>query len=94
MTKYQQYFRQMIVENPELFSEFGRIHDAYKKDSSLQGKYNEVGAKVSEVIRDWEKRLCLYSEKGTNAKYSANLAEKFWQEVRNKYSHIDLVGCE
>lgn len=94
MTKYQKYFQQMINENKAVFAEFDKIHEAFKSDDSLQAKFNELGEPVVAIIRDWERRLCLFSEKGMNAKFSANLAEKFWAVVRERYSHIDLVGCE
>lgn len=94
MTKYQKYFQQMLNENKELFARFTEIHEAFKHDDTLQPKFNEIGLPALAVIQEWEKRLCSYSEKGANAKYSANLAEKFWSVVRAKFSHIDLVGCE
>lgn len=84
----------MLAEHQDLFDRFEPVHEAFKSDDTLQGQLNEVGRPVVEVIREWEKRLCLYSEKGANARYSAALAEKFWQVVRQRYSHIDLVGCE
>ena len=84
----------MLDENSALFTEFEKVHDAYKLDEKLQQEFNVIGEKAKEVIQEWEKRLCSYSEKGNMGKYSTNLAEKFWQEVRGKFSHIDLVGCE
>lgn len=95
VTKYQKYFQQMLDSERDLFAKFEQIHEQFKKDEpKYQAEFNEIGAKVMEVIQEWEKRLCQFSEKGVNAKYSANLAEKFWEEVRDRYSHIDLVGCE
>jgi hypothetical protein len=85
----------MFKENQNLFEQFSKIHDLYKQDDSKhQKEFNDVGTKVLEVIREWEKRLCLYSEKGSNAVYSKNLSEKFWSEIRQVFTHIDLVGCE
>ena len=85
----------MLDSQPKLFSEFAQVHEAYKQnETKYQQKFNDIGARVLALIQEWEKRLCLYSEKGTNAKYSANLAEKFWAEIRARFSHIDLIGCE
>jgi hypothetical protein len=85
----------MFKENQTLFDEFTKIHDLYKTDDSkYQKEFNQIGEKVTEVIREWERRLCQYSEKGNNAVYSKNLSEKFWAEIRSVFTHIDLVGCE
>ena len=95
MTKYQIYYQQMIDQNSDLFNEFMDLHDKYSKDSKAwQVKYNAVGEKIVEVIRDWERKLCRESERGQFGKFSANLAEKFWTLVRNDFPKIDFVGVK
>ncbi len=95
MTKYKKYFQEMMDQNAELFKEFLPIHDGYKTDRKKWSKqFHEKGGQVVEVIRDWERRLCSGMERGNNAVYSSKLAEKFWGEVKELYSHIELVGVK
>lgn len=95
MTKYQQYFERMISLNKELFDNFKILHDQYAFNSDgLQEKFNLEGEKVLIVIRDWENKLCLQSEKGGYGHYTSSLAEKFWGEVRKQFPAIDNVGLK
>ncbi len=85
----------MSDQNAELFARFEPIHQGYKTDRKAWSKqFHEVGKEVVEVIREWEHRLCNGMERGHNAVYSAKLAEKFWGEVKLRFSHIELVGVK
>lgn len=93
MTKHELYYQKMIDENPDLFADFQDIHDNYVLNpQTWQLKFNEAGAGVVAVIRDWEKRLCRESEGGQFGKFSAQLADKFWNLVRKDFTKIDFVG--
>jgi len=93
MTKHEQYYMQMVDENMELFGQFQDIHDKYVLDpASWQIKYNAIGEKIVEIIREWDRRLCSHSERGVYSKYSAQLADKFWTLVRKDFPKIDFVG--
>lgn len=95
MTKYKQYFREMVDANAQLFAEFQHIHDNYKLDrKSWSQQFHAEGKKVVEVIREWEHKLCSGMERSNNAVYSSKLAEKFWSEVKQMFSHIELVGVK
>lgn len=95
MTKFKQYFQQMVDQESELFSKFKVIHDGYVEDRKTYSKdFHEVGKQVIEVIHTWEQKLCCGMERGKNAVYSDKLADKFWAEVKTLYSHIDLVGVK
>ena len=95
MPKFRDYFRQMLEENEELFSEFALIHRAYETDKSKnQNEFNKQGVIIVELVREWEGKLCGFSEKGEYAKYSKNLAEKFQGEVKTIFPLIDFVGVE
>jgi len=95
MTKYKQYFQQMVDENAALFAEFQPIHDGYKVDRKKWSKqFHSVGQQVVDIVHDYEQRLCAGMERGANAVYSQKLSEKFWAEVKNMYSHIELVGVK
>jgi hypothetical protein len=95
MPKYKQLFQQMVDENQELFTAFRSIHDGYKQDRkkwSLQ--FHGEGKKIVEIIHDWEHKLCAGMERGNNAVYSSKLSEKFWLQVKELFSHIELVGVK
>lgn len=93
MTKYKQYFQDMLEQNQELFSSFKTIHDHYGQDpKTWQEKFNDEGYKVHEKIRRYENLLCGKSESGKYGKFSTNLSEKFWAEVRIHFPHIDKIG--
>lgn len=93
MTKYRKYFEMMLSENKELFAQFKKLHDYYAANPSrYQLAYNIEGAKVVDVIREYERRLCGHSEKGQYSKFSANLADKFWEQIRKQFPRIDFVG--
>lgn len=95
MTKFKQYYQRMSDENTQLFATFQPIHDGYKTDrKTWSTQFHSQGLKVVEVIRDWEHRLCASMERGQNAVYSSKLAEKFWSEVKKRFSHIELVGVK
>lgn len=94
-TKYQKYFQEMFDAHEHVFLEFQPIHDGYKVDRKKWSKqFHEKGKVIVEIIRDWEQRLCSGMERGQNAVYSARLSEKFWQEVKKMFSHIELVGVK
>lgn len=95
MTKYKQYFQQMVDENQELFAKFQPIHDGYKQDRKQWSKeFHSVGQEVVDVVHDWEQKLCSGMERGNNAVFSSKVSEKFWSEVKKLYSHIELVGVK
>ena len=95
MTKYKQYFQQMLSANQALFDDFKKIHDLFAADQkTYSAEFNEKGEIIMEIVRDWEKRLCARMEGGKNGVYSANLSEKFQAEVKKVYPKIDLVGVK
>ena len=90
--KYKQYYQNMIAQNEEAFHSFKLVHDGYVSGKVEQETYNQKGMKVVDLIRDWDRRLCSAMGKGAFSTYSQKLSEKFWDEVRKDYSHIDKVG--
>lgn len=94
-TKYKEYFELMLKNNREVFEEFRQVHDKYALDpEEHQEKYNEAGGKIMRIIREWEDKLCNRSEGTGYGKYTANLAEKFQDEVRKEFSEIDKIGVK
>lgn len=93
MTKYKQCYQDMVDANKPLFAKFQDIHDLYVQNPEKHQKlYNEIGEEVQDVIRKYERILCSHSEAGKYGKFSANLADKFKEEIRKDFSHIDFIG--
>lgn len=95
MTAYQKSFQTMLEQNKELFDTFQHVHDAYVLNPDAnKAKFNEVGREVTDVIREAERKLCAQMGKGQFSKFTQNLSEKFWNEVRKVYPKIDFVGVQ
>lgn len=93
-TKYKQYYQNMITQNQQLFADFKVIHDQYAAQKLSQAEYNAQGLKVVDVVRDWDRRLCSAMGRGAFSKYSEQLSDKFWSEVRKEYPLIAKVGLK
>jgi|SRR3989344_2940229 len=95
MTRYKQEFNKMWDENRQLFESFKNLHDNFVKNpENYQFRFNKVGKKIVEIIRDYEARLCGKTERGVYSKFSQNLSDKFWNEVRLHFPKIDFVGVK
>ena len=83
----------MIEAHKDIFDSFKEIHDKYAQDpKKWQEEFNEEGQKVQIIIKRWENNLCSKSEGSKYGKFSQNLSEKFWNEIRIIYPKIDFVG--
>ncbi len=95
MSKYKQTVDEMVAANKELFDNFKEIHDAYAMNpEAWQKLLNEYGAEVVEIIRDYERKLCIKMGTGKYGQFSQNLSQKFWDEVRKIFPKIDFVGVK
>lgn len=95
MNEYRKMFALMSEENKELFGNFKEIHDEYALNpAEWQKLFNEYGGEVTDVIREYERRLCANMATGKYGRFSANLSEKFWGEVRKVFPKIDFVGVK
>jgi len=93
MTKYKEYFQRMLQQNKQVFDNFRKLHDEYSlNQDALQAKFNREGGSVLKIIRDWENKLCMQSEKAGYSNYTGGLAEKFQAEVRKSFPKIDYIG--
>ncbi|MFH2118393.1 MAG: hypothetical protein ABII10_01505 [Candidatus Paceibacterota bacterium] len=91
--KYKQYLQLMTEQNKDLFAEFAKVHEQYGADPKKhEQEFNNLGSQVTEVVRDWDRRLCSAMGRGQFSQYSQNLSEKFWGEVRKLFPLIDQVG--
>jgi gamma-glutamylcysteine synthetase len=92
MIKYKKAFLEMLEYNQSLFNDFKIIHDNFQKDPhNWQDKFNEEGTKVLRIIRKYENNLCSKSENSGYGKFSTNLSDKFWEQVRSYLPLIDKV---
>jgi hypothetical protein len=95
MVKYKEAFQEMLTFNKELFDEFKKIHDNYLIDpATWEQQFHSKGTEVLRIIQRFDSRLCLKSESGRYGKFSSNLSEKFWGEVRKHFPKIDFVGAK
>ena len=85
----------MNEENKDLFDNFKHVHDAFiLNPEANKARFNEVGAEVLDVVREYERILCGKTESGGYGKFSTNLSRRFWDEVRKAYRKIDFVGVQ
>ena len=82
----------MINQHRDLWNEFISIHDQYQKDKSNSVRFHQIGQKLLDIIRLYERKLCSPMEKSINSTFSKNVAEKFWQEIKKDLPLIDQVG--
>ncbi len=93
MSEYKKMVEIMIEEHKELFENFLDIHNEYAMNPpAWQKLFNQYGSEVVEIVRDYERKLCAHMSKGKFGKFSANLSEKYWDEVRKVFPKIDFVG--
>jgi hypothetical protein len=93
ITKYKQHVADMLEINAPVFKEFQKIHDAYSKDpEKWQEAFNEKGREIIPILARWENTLCARSESGKFGKFSSTLADKFRNEVKAHFPHIDFIG--
>lgn len=93
MTKFREYYNKMLAAEPDEFAHFRQVHDRYALDPTThQEEYNQAGKKIQYIIRHWEDLLCNRSEGSGYGRYSANLAEKFQNEIRKEFPQIDKIG--
>lgn len=93
MTKFKEYFENMLKVNKKLFDDFKLLHDQYALDpDTWQEEFNKKGEPILTIIRQWEDKLCNRSEGTGYANFSPKLAEKFQKEVKREFPQIDRVG--
>jgi hypothetical protein len=94
MQLYQKMYQLMLTEEAPLFSKFKSVHDRYTTDPvGAQKEFNTVGGEVLDVIRIYERKLCGRTESGQYGKFSANLSQKFWDEIKKVFPKINFVGA-
>lgn len=93
--KYIEIFQEMVTKYEKEFDAFQELHDKYEENpQKWQDEFNIEGAKIMEIIRGYENRLCGHMENTANATYSANLAEKFRNEIKRYLPKLDMIGVK
>ena len=83
----------MLSLHKQEFDEFQEVHDKYTLyEEKNQEEFNKVGGKIMILVKQWENKLCMQSEKGGYGGYTTKLAEKFQEEVKKHFPLIDQVG--
>lgn len=83
----------MVEKYEKEFDDFQELHDKYESDpKKWQEAFNREGAKIMDIVRDYENRLCGRMENTMNATYSAGLAEKFRGEIKRYLPKLDMIG--
>ncbi len=95
MAKFKQTFDEMVAKNRELFIRFKIVHDQYASNPrKYKQEFNDLGEKVLPILHEYENILCGKSENSGYSRFSSNLADKFWSEIRKNYPKIDFVGIK
>ena len=85
----------MIEDNRDLFLDFKEIHDKFTEDpESFKDEFNEKGKVLVEIIREYELKLTAQQNRGQYSKFSSNLSDKFWDQIRSFLPRIDFVGVK
>lgn len=93
--KYKEYVDLMIQNNKEDFERFGVIHDKYGLNPDrYQEEFNEAGKKIQRHMFEWEDKLCNRSQATGYGNYAGKLAEKFREETKKRYPHIESIGIK
>ncbi len=93
MVKYKKQVQAMLDTYRDIFESFKKVHDAYSQEpDKWQKQFNKEGQEVLHIIQRWENSLCSKSESGKYGKFSTNLSEKFWSEIRTIFPKIDYIG--
>jgi hypothetical protein len=94
-TKYREYYERMAAENRQLFDDFLKANDLFRKDPEKNANdFHQIGQKVVDRIRDYDRRLCSAMGRGVFSTYSQKLSEKFWDLARQDFDQIDMVGVK
>lgn len=90
MVKYKAYIKNLIEKEKDLFENFKKAHFDYEQGKNAD-QFHKIGSEVVKKLKQTEDKLCLQTETGQYNKYSNQLSEKFWEEVRRLYPKIDEV---
>ena len=95
MTKYKKQVQEMLEAHKDVFDSFRELHAMYADDpKTWQAEYNEKGKPVMILLQRYVNNLCAKSESTKYGKFSDQLADKFWGEIRIIFPKIDYIGMQ
>lgn len=95
MSEYKKMVDLMVTEHKELFDNFKEIHDEYAMNpGQWQKLFNQYGGEVVDLMRDYERKLLHKMGSGKYGRFSEQVSEKFWAEVRKILPKINFVGVK
>jgi hypothetical protein len=83
-SKFEKQYQEMVKYNHDLFDEL-KLESADPKSE----KFKEVQHKLLRVIHINENALCSKTEGTHYSNFSVNLADRFWEKIRDNYPEID-----
>ena len=86
-TKYEKQYNEMMLANKSLFEELKSL-----SFNPASEEFKELQRKLIRIIKKAEDRLCAKTESARYGSFSNNLADKFWEKIRQNYPEIDF--CE
>lgn len=90
--KYKEFYKNTVEGNKTIFARFIEIHDKYSKDKDkFEHEFHEIGSEIMTILKKAEDKLCFQTENGRYGKFSSQLAEKFWEEIKKDFPLIDTV---
>ena len=93
--KFKQLYLDMIKQNQKIFDEFKIIHDNFiDEPEKHKTEFNNVGGKVIEIVRNFEQRLTSQMTGSGYGKFSTNVTDKFWSEIKKEYPKMEFVGVK
>ncbi len=88
--KFKKHYDEMMRYNGDLFTEYLALEAKYDSDpQTFKEELRDLKRKLIRVIRQHEDNLCAKSENTKFGVYAANLAAKFWEEIRANFPRID-----
>ena len=85
-TKYEKQYEEMIKINKSLFDELKKLSSNPKTE-----EFASLQRQIIRVIRKNEDRLCSRSENANFSSFTTNLANKFWEKIRENYPEVDYL---
>lgn len=93
--KYKQTYRDMVTQHKTLFDKFREIHDKFQENpDENKDEFNNVGMEVMETIRRFEVQLTSHMTGSGYGKFSTNVTDKFWAEIKKNFPKIEFVGVK
>jgi len=95
--RYKKIFKDIWDADKELFQKFFLLNNEYedvKKRASVEDEFQNIGKQVKKLLQEGEQELCRQMEKSQHRVFSSNLADKYWDEIRQYFKYMDMVGVK